>query len=73
MERFRDMEQLSGGEKTVAAVLDNVNLRKVCNYISHRSKEGMQRIVISLKAMFYENSEALVVICKDASTNSSRT
>jgi structural maintenance of chromosome 1 len=57
----------------VDAALDNVNLRKVCNYISHRSKEGMQCIVISLKDMFYEHSEGLVGICKDVATNSSRT
>jgi len=75
MKRFRDMEQLSGGEKTVAALallfaihsyppapffvvdevdaaLDNINLRKVCNYISQRSKIDFQCIVISLKDMF---------------------
>jgi structural maintenance of chromosome 1 len=96
MKRFRDMEQLSGGEKTVAALsllfaihsfhpapffvmdevdaaLDNINLRKVCNYISQRSKTDFQCIVISLKDMFYEHSESLVGICKDVGTNSSNT
>lgn len=96
MKRFRDMEQLSGGEKTVAALsllfaihsfrpapffvmdeidaaLDNVNLRKVCNYIKQRSQTDFQCIVISLKDMFYEHSESLVGICKDVGTNSSRT
>jgi structural maintenance of chromosome 1 len=96
MKRFRDMEQLSGGEKTVAALallfaihsyrpapffvmdevdaaLDNVNLRKVCNYISQRSKTDFQCIVISLKDMFYERSESLVGICRDVGTNSSKT
>ena len=96
MKRFRDMEQLSGGEKTVAALallfaihsyhpapffvmdeidaaLDNVNLRKVCNYIQQRSKTDFQCIVISLKDMFYEHSESLVGICRDVGTNSSRT
>ena len=120
MKRFRDMEQLSGGEKTVAALallfaihsfrpapffvmdevdaaLDNgkrtfmidihslsfrceltvpetsVNLRKVCNYISQRSQTDFQCIVISLKDMFYERSQSLVGICRDAGTNSSRT
>ena len=96
MKRFRDMEQLSGGEKTVAALallfaihsfhpapffvmdevdaaLDNINLRKVCNYIRQRSENGMQCIVISLKDMFYEHSERLVGICRDVGTNSSRT
>lgn len=96
MKRFRDMEQLSGGEKTVAALallfaihsfhpapffvmdevdaaLDNINLRKVCNYISQRSKTDFQCIVISLKDMFYEHSQSLVGICRDVSSNSSRT
>ena len=96
MKRFRDMEQLSGGEKTVAALallfaihsyhpapffvmdevdaaLDNVNLRKVCNYICQRSKTDFQCIVISLKDMFYEQSESLIGICRDVGTNSSNT
>ena len=96
MKRFRDMEQLSGGEKTVAALsllfaihsfhpapffvmdeidaaLDNVNLRKVCNYIRQRSQTDFQCLVISLKDMFYEHSDSLVGICKDVGTNSSRT
>jgi structural maintenance of chromosome 1 len=95
MKRFRDMEQLSGGEKTVAALsllfaihsfhpapffvmdevdaaLDNVNLRKICNYISQRSKTDFQCIVISLKDMFYEHSQSLVGICRDVGTNSSK-
>lgn len=96
MKRFRDMEQLSGGEKTVAALsllfaihsfhpapffvmdevdaaLDNINLRKVCNYISQRSKSDFQCIVISLKDMFFERSESLVGVCKDVGAGSSRT
>ena len=96
MKRFRDMEQLSGGEKTVAALsllfaihsfrpapffvmdevdaaLDNVNLRKVCNYIRRRSETDFQCIVISLKDMFYEQSQSLVGICRDIGANSSRT
>lgn len=96
MKRFRDMEQLSGGEKTVAALsllfaihsyrpapfffmdevdaaLDNVNLRKVCNYITQRSQTDFQCIVISLKDMFYQASQSLVGICRDVGTNSSRT
>jgi len=96
MKRFRDMYQLSGGEKTVAslallfaihsyqpapffvmdevdAALDNINLRKVCNYIQRRSQTDFQCIVISLKDMFYERSDSLVGICKDVGTNSSRT
>jgi hypothetical protein len=50
-----------------------VNIRKVCNYISQRSKSDFQCIVISLKDMFYEHSQSLVGICRDVSTNSSRT
>merc|ERR1711935_88277 len=96
MKRFRDMYQLSGGEKTVAslallfaihsyhpapffvmdevdAALDNVNLRKVCNYISHRSQTDFQCIVISLKDMFYERSDSLVGICRDVGSNASAT
>eukprot|EP00904_Undaria_pinnatifida_P004394 jgi/Undpi1/13956/HiC_scaffold_9.g03607.m1 len=95
MKRFRDMEQLSGGEKTVAALgllfaihsfrpapffvmdeidaaLDNINVKKVCNYIQGRSGD-FQSIVISLKDMFYEKADALVGICRDHATNSSRT
>lgn len=96
MKRFRDMEQLSGGEKTVAALallfaihschpapffvmdeidaaLDNVNLRKVCNYIKQRSRTDFQCIVISLKDMFYEHSQKLIGICRDVGSSSSRT
>jgi hypothetical protein len=50
-----------------------VNLRKVCNYISRRSQEDFQCIVISLKDIFYEHSQSLVGICRDVGTNSSRT
>ena len=87
MKRFRDMEQLSGGEKTMAALallfslhsfrqapffvldeidaaLDNVNVRKICNYVRQRSKE-FQCIVISLKELFYENADSLVGVYKD--------
>jgi len=93
--RFRDMERLSGGEKTVAALallfaihsyrpapffvmdevdaaLDNVNVRKLCNYIRQRSSD-FQCIVISLKDLFYERSQSLVGICRDVATSSSRT
>lgn len=90
------MEQLSGGEKTVAALslifaihsfrpapvlvmdevdaaLDNVNIRKVCNYVRQRAQTDFQCIVISLKDMFYERSQSLVGICRDVGTNSSKT
>ena len=95
MKRFREMEQLSGGEKTIAAIallfaihsfrpapffvmdevdaaLDNVNVLKLCNYVRQRS-EDLQCIVISLKDMFYEKSQGLVGICRDVTTNSSKT
>ena len=95
MKRYRDMEYLSGGEKTIAALallfaihsfhpapffvmdevdaaLDNINVLKLCNYIRQRS-DDFQCIVISLKDMFYEQSQGLVGICRDVSTNSSET
>lgn len=94
MKRFRDMDQLSGGEKTMAALallfsihsyrqapffvldevdaaLDNVNVKKICNYIKQRSVD-FQCIVISLKDMFFEHSDGLVGICKDVETLSSK-
>jgi ABC-type multidrug transport system ATPase subunit len=87
------MDQLSGGEKTMAALallfsihsyrqapffvldevdaaLDNVNVKKICNYIKHRSKD-FQCIVISLKDMFFEHADSLVGICRDVDTLSS--
>lgn len=95
MKRYRDMEYLSGGEKTIAALallfaihsyrpapffvmdevdaaLDNINVLKLCNYIRQRSKD-FQCIVISLKDMFYEQSQGLVGICRNVPTNASRT
>eukprot|EP01034_Spumella_vulgaris_P028694 gene28694-35595_t len=94
MKRFRDMEQLSGGEKTMAALallfsihsyrqapffvldevdaaLDNVNVKKICNYIKQRSAD-FQCVVISLKDMFFEHAECLVGICKDVDSLSSQ-
>ncbi len=93
MKRFRDMDQLSGGEKTMAALallfslhsfrqapffvldeidaaLDNVNVKKIANYIRQRSQD-FQCIVISLKDTFYENADMLVGVCKDTSSLSS--
>lgn len=95
MKRFRDMEQLSGGEKTVAALsflfaihsfhpapffvmdevdaaLDNINLRKIVNYIGQRSQTDFQCIVISLKDAFYEHSNSLVGIYRDVATSASQ-
>ncbi|CAI5707450.1 unnamed protein product [Peronospora effusa] len=92
MKRFREMEQLSGGEKTVAtlallfaihnyrptpffvldevdAALDNVNVNKVSTYIANCD---FQCVVISLKDSFYEKADALIGICKDISSQQSR-
>ena len=94
MKRFRDMDQLSGGEKTMAALallfsihsyrqapffvldevdaaLDNVNVKKICNYIRQRSRD-FQCIVISLKDMFFEHADGLVGICRDVESLSSK-
>jgi len=88
------MDQLSGGEKTMAALallfsvhsyrqapffvldevdaaLDNVNVKKICNYIKQRSTD-FQCIVISLKEMFFEHADCLIGICKDIETCSSQ-
>ena len=50
----------------IDAALDNVNVRKVCNYVSQRSRD-FQCIVISLKEMFFEMADSLVGVCKDVS------
>lgn len=94
MKRFRDMEQLSGGEKTMAALallfsihsyrqapffvldevdaaLDNVNVKKICNYIQQRSRE-FQCVVISLKDIFFEHADSLVGVAKDVEELSSK-
>ena len=94
MKRFRDMDQLSGGEKTIAALallfsihsyrqapffvldevdaaLDNVNVKKICNYMKQRSRD-FQCIVISLKDMFFEHADSLVGVAKDVETLSSQ-
>lgn len=57
----------------VDAALDNVNIRKVCNYVRQRAQTDFQCIVISLKDLFYEQSQSLVGICRDVGTNSSKT
>merc|ERR1712213_69059 len=49
--RFQPMSNLSGGEKTIAA-LANTNIGKVASYISDRTGRGMNVIVISLKDEF---------------------
>ncbi|KAI4692124.1 uncharacterized protein J4E84_003092 [Alternaria hordeiaustralica] len=88
LKRFRDMEHLSGGEKTIAALallfaihsyqpspffvldevdaaLDNVNVSRVAKYVREHASPGMQFIVISLKAGFFQESETLVGVMRD--------
>lgn len=95
LKRFRDMEHLSGGEKTIAALallfaihsyqpspffvldevdaaLDNVNVGRVAKYVKEHANPGMQFIVISLKAGFFQESESLVGVMRDQSKMSSR-
>jgi structural maintenance of chromosome 1 len=56
----------------VDAALDNSNVVKVAEYIKRKSTD-MQFIVISLKDLLFEKSDALIGICKDQATASSRT
>jgi structural maintenance of chromosome 1 len=95
LKRFRDMEHLSGGEKTIAALallfaihsyqpspffvldevdaaLDNVNVGRVAQYVKEHASPGMQFIVISLKAGFFQESESLVGVMRDQAKMSSR-
>lgn len=95
LKRFRDMEHLSGGEKTIAALallfaihsyqpspffvldevdaaLDNVNVGRVAKYVREHASPGMQFIVISLKAGFFQESESLVGVMRDQARMSSR-
>ena len=55
----------------VDAALDNVNVKKICNYIRQRSKD-FQCIVISLKDIFFNQADSLVGICRDVEELSSR-
>ncbi|VAI75573.1 unnamed protein product [Triticum turgidum subsp. durum] len=80
--RFRDMEQLSGGEKTVAAlallfaihsfrpspffILDEVDA-------ALDNLNVAKSIVISLKDSFYDKAEALVGVYRDSERSCSRT
>jgi structural maintenance of chromosome 1 len=54
----------------IDAALDNVNVKKVCNYISQRCTE-LQCLVISLKDIFFEHAHSLVGIAKDVPRYSS--
>ncbi|CAD7695742.1 unnamed protein product [Ostreobium quekettii] len=98
--RFRDMEQLSGGEKTVAALallfaihsfrpspffvldeidasLDATNVARVAKYIYHATRPSVQgsfqAIVISLKDVFFSNSDMLVGVARDFGEGCGRT
>jgi structural maintenance of chromosome 1 len=95
LKRFRDMEHLSGGEKTIAALallfaihsyqpspffvldevdaaLDNVNVGRVAKYVREHASPGMQFIVISLKAGFFQESETLVGVMRDQAKMTSK-
>ena len=95
LKRFRDMEHLSGGEKTIAALallfaihsyqpspffvldevdaaLDNVNVSRVAKYVREHASPGMQFIVISLKAGFFQESETLVGVMRDQNMMTSK-
>merc|ERR1712209_183384 len=61
--RFQPMSNLSGGEKTIAA-LDNTNIGKVASYIESQ-RDKMNIMVISLKEEFYSHADALVGITTD--------
>ncbi|MCL7051677.1 hypothetical protein MKW94_020989 [Papaver nudicaule] len=66
--RFCDMEQLSGGEKTVAAL---ALLFSIHNY-KPEGGNGFQSIVISLKDTFFNKSQALVGVYRDSERRCSR-
>merc|ERR1712113_781102 len=61
--RFQPMSNLSGGEKTDAA-LANTNIGKVASYIESQ-RDKMNIMVISLKEEFYSHADALVGITTD--------
>ncbi|EGG24873.1 structural maintenance of chromosome protein [Cavenderia fasciculata] len=94
--RSRDMDDLSGGEKSIAALaflfamhkyrpspffildevdaaLDSINVLKLVRYIREKSSvtSQLQFIVISLKELFYSNSDGLVGICRNIADSSS--
>ncbi|KAJ3586114.1 hypothetical protein NHX12_012515 [Muraenolepis orangiensis] len=61
--RFRPMDNLSGGEKTVAALalLFAIHSYKpVANYIKDQSVMNFQAVVISLKEEFYTKADSLI-------------
>ncbi|KAK2510953.1 hypothetical protein Q9966_016778, partial [Columba livia] len=63
--RFRPMDNLSGGEKTVAALALLFAIHRsggppVANYIKEQSAANFQAIVISLKEEFYTKAQSLI-------------
>ena len=95
LKRFREMELLSGGEKTMVALallftiqqfkkspfflldevdaaLDNINVHQMVDYCKKKSGSGVQFVVISLKSMFYEKSDALCGVYRDPDSGGSK-
>ncbi|GAM21113.1 hypothetical protein SAMD00019534_042880 [Acytostelium subglobosum LB1] len=92
--RFQEMEMLSGGEKSIAALallfavhqykptpffvldevdaaFDNINVLKLVRYVrSKAAKKKTQFVVISLKEIFFQNSDALVGVCRELDSTS---
>eukprot|EP01133_Synstelium_polycarpum_P015054 gene15054-17814_t len=92
--RYQDMEQLSGGEKSIAALallfalhaykptpffildevdaaFDNINVLKLVRYVRAKAaKKQIQFVVISLKEIFFNNSDGLVGVCREIDSTS---
>ncbi|WWC61082.1 uncharacterized protein I303_103660 [Kwoniella dejecticola CBS 10117] len=85
--RFAEMEQLSGGEKTMAAyhpapffvldevdaALDATNVSKLARYVRNQADKAVQFLIISLKSTLYERADGLVGVYREQEENSSRT
>jgi hypothetical protein len=56
----------------VDAALDNVNVSRVATYVREHASPGMQFIVISLKAGFFQESETLVGVMRDQAKMTSK-
>jgi energy-coupling factor transporter ATP-binding protein EcfA2 len=56
----------------VDAALDNVNVSRVATYVREHANPGMQFIVISLKAGFFQESETLVGVMRDQAKMTSK-
>ena len=55
----------------IDAALDNANVKKVADYIKHKSQD-FQCLVISLKDLFYSEADALVGIYRDRELDCSK-